>query len=237
MQLLSPNPKKQKSRVTSNCLARSAAILGVPPPPSRSFRLKACFPFGQIFGRLRGSADEPGRRVDATPVCYPEPIADRQSFVCSRLVRRSSSLSVCCSRSVDAIAADRLVSHRAGAARRSPVHYHRRSWKPMDDIAKHAEELRRAGFEEHRIARFVELARAGKLPKAFKVLTRPICGARRRHGQGVCLAPPRYHGRCAWHGGGSALKGPRTAEGIERIRQAQLRRWARYRAQHVFDGC
>ena len=52
------------------------------------------------------------------------------------------------------------------------------------------------------------------------------CGARTRKGT-PCRAKAFANGRCKFHGGLST--GPRTAEGRERIRQAQLRRWARWR--------
>ncbi len=64
---------------------------------------------------------------------------------------------------------------------------------------------------------------------------RPRCGARRRDGR-PCEAlavwdqgqdRPR-NGRCRMHGGLST--GARTAEGRERIREAQRRRWERWRA-------
>jgi hypothetical protein len=52
-------------------------------------------------------------------------------------------------------------------------------------------------------------------PHAF-----PICGARTREGH-PCKNPPMPNGRCRMHGGKST--GPRTAEGLERIREANLR--------------
>jgi hypothetical protein len=45
----------------------------------------------------------------------------------------------------------------------------------------------------------------------------PRCGARNRRG-GACGCPAMANGRCRLHGGLST--GPKTAEGIERIRQA-----------------
>jgi hypothetical protein len=46
------------------------------------------------------------------------------------------------------------------------------------------------------------------------------CGARNRSG-GICCAPPLPNGRCRDHGGLST--GPRTAEGLARMRQAKTR--------------
>lgn len=48
----------------------------------------------------------------------------------------------------------------------------------------------------------------------------PRCGAKTRKGM-PCLAPAMKNGRCRLHGGKST--GPRTPEGIERIRQAHLK--------------
>jgi len=48
----------------------------------------------------------------------------------------------------------------------------------------------------------------------------PRCGARTRNG-GACKAPAMPNGRCRMHGGKST--GPRTAEGLERMRRAKTR--------------
>lgn len=56
---------------------------------------------------------------------------------------------------------------------------------------------------------------------------RPKCGARTRKGP-PCQAPARANGRCRMHGGLST--GAKTEEGLQKIREAQHRRWARYRA-------
>ena len=45
-----------------------------------------------------------------------------------------------------------------------------------------------------------------------------VCGARNRAGT-VCGNRPRANGRCRFHGGLST--GPRTAEGLERMRAAK----------------
>jgi hypothetical protein len=50
--------------------------------------------------------------------------------------------------------------------------------------------------------------------------TAPRCGAKTRRGT-PCLCPAMPNGRCRLHGGLST--GPRTAEGIERIRRARLK--------------
>jgi ribosomal protein L32 len=48
----------------------------------------------------------------------------------------------------------------------------------------------------------------------------PRCGARTRSG-GACKSPAMPNGRCRMHGGKST--GPRTAEGLERMRRAKTR--------------
>ncbi len=49
----------------------------------------------------------------------------------------------------------------------------------------------------------------------------PRCGARRRRDGQPCCAPAMPNGRCHKHGGAST--GPKTAEGLERCRDAPLR--------------
>jgi hypothetical protein len=58
----------------------------------------------------------------------------------------------------------------------------------------------------------------------FSAVTR--CGAKTRHGT-ACKCPAMTNGRCRLHGGLST--GPKTAEGIERIRRA-LTKHGRYAA-------
>jgi len=48
----------------------------------------------------------------------------------------------------------------------------------------------------------------------------PRCGARTRRGS-ACKAPGMANGRCRLHGGPST--GPRTAEGLERMRRANTK--------------
>jgi hypothetical protein len=55
----------------------------------------------------------------------------------------------------------------------------------------------------------------GNLPGDFSQA--PRCGAKTRRGSS-CQAPAMANGRCRLHGGRST--GPKTAEGIERIRRA-----------------
>lgn len=60
---------------------------------------------------------------------------------------------------------------------------------------------------------------------------RPACGARTRAGH-LCKAKVvKGKNRCRMHGGSST--GARTPEGIERIRQAQNRRWAKHHTRNV----
>jgi len=51
-------------------------------------------------------------------------------------------------------------------------------------------------------------------------LKAPRCGAKTRKGT-LCMAPAMKNGRCRMHGGKST--GPKTPEGIEKIREAQLK--------------
>lgn len=54
------------------------------------------------------------------------------------------------------------------------------------------------------------------------------CGAKTRAGTACKRSPAPNAKRCRLHGGLST--GPKTPEGREAIRQAQLRRWERFRA-------
>lgn len=49
---------------------------------------------------------------------------------------------------------------------------------------------------------------------------RAICGAKTRRG-GPCKGQPMPNGRCRMHGGPST--GPRTPEGLERLRKARTK--------------
>ncbi|HZP26183.1 MAG TPA: hypothetical protein VFB90_03955 [Dehalococcoidia bacterium] len=51
------------------------------------------------------------------------------------------------------------------------------------------------------------------------------CGARKRNGQRCRVIPPEGRRHCPRHD-----TGPRTAEGKQRIREAQWKRWAAWRA-------
>ena len=54
------------------------------------------------------------------------------------------------------------------------------------------------------------------------------CGARRRKRPELCRQPATRNGRCRIHGGKST--GPRTVEGIERIRRASTKHGRRSKA-------
>lgn len=61
------------------------------------------------------------------------------------------------------------------------------------------------------------------------------CGAKTRTGKPCKMRPAGlWNDRCWLHGGLST--GPRTAEGRERIAEAQRRRWARWRARTGLRG-
>jgi hypothetical protein len=80
----------------------------------------------------------------------------------------------------------------------------------------------------------------GNTPYDIKNVKR--CGARNRRGT-ACGSPAMRNGRCRLHGGLST--GPKTAEGIERIRRAKTRHGLysaaaiaeRQRFRAMFKGC
>lgn len=77
-------------------------------------------------------------------------------------------------------------------------------------------------------ARYEVLALPEFWPKPLR------CGANRQDGK-PCrhkVAPGKT--RCKFHGGCST--GPRTAEGKERIADAQRKRWARWHAERALPG-
>ncbi len=59
---------------------------------------------------------------------------------------------------------------------------------------------------------------------------RKLCGAKTRRGT-ACLRKGLKNGRCPNHGGCST--GPKTAEGRQRIAEAQRARWAKWRESRV----
>lgn len=99
-----------------------------------------------------------------------------------------------------------------------------------DEIAEIAAKLRVEGYPQFRVDAFEERARAGKWAKAWGILHKTICGARRRDG-GICLAGWRHNMRCRVHGGGTPTPGPTTQAGRDRIAAAQRARWERWRAE------
>ena len=95
--------------------------------------------------------------------------------------------------------------------------------------------LRDTECKPARLVAYEAFLREGKIDKASRILYKwPICNARRPNGL-RCLASPWHRGRCRWHGGGPTPRGARTPEGIERIRQGQLRRWEKYRYEKFQD--
>ena len=71
-------------------------------------------------------------------------------------------------------------------------------------------------------------AQAKEREAARAARRRVVCGARTRKGTPCRNMSEAGRKRCKFHGGKST--GARTPEGIERIREAQRRRWARVRA-------
>jgi hypothetical protein len=95
-------------------------------------------------------------------------------------------------------------------------------------IENHAARLLAAGFPEHRVQRFVEVAESQGLRRGFRALNKVTCDARtKRDGRPCFAAPVPGNTRCKFHGGMST--GPKTPEGRARIAEAQRRRWAKYR--------
>jgi hypothetical protein len=70
--------------------------------------------------------------------------------------------------------------------------------------------------------------RSGNVPGDFSHA--PRCGAKTRRGT-VCQCPAMPNGRCRLHGGLST--GPKTVEGIERIRKAVTKHGRRTQAAEV----
>ena len=77
---------------------------------------------------------------------------------------------------------------------------------------------------ENPMHRLTALQRAQRLPDWHTTLplaqSCPRCGAQTRTGL-ACQSPAMSNGRCRMHGGAST--GPRTAEGVARIRKARTR--------------
>ena len=95
------------------------------------------------------------------------------------------------------------------------------------NIDQHARDLLSSGFPQWRVDKWLELARAGKLRRAFKLLNKNVCGARRVYGRGICFAKPMANGRCKFHGGCST--GAKTAEGRARQSEGMKRYWRKWR--------
>lgn len=66
-------------------------------------------------------------------------------------------------------------------------------------------------------------------PAQDPLTSSPRCGARTRAG-GACQSPAMPNGRCRMHGGAST--GPRTPEGLKRMRDAKTQH-GRYTRQHL----
>lgn len=73
----------------------------------------------------------------------------------------------------------------------------------------------------------LRMAREREAQRAAK--RRVICGAKTRKGTACKVLSEPGKRRCKFHGGKST--GARTPEGIERIREVQRRRWAKWRAE------
>jgi hypothetical protein len=62
------------------------------------------------------------------------------------------------------------------------------------------------------------MSETGSKDRLDRARAAPRCGARTRRGTS-CMAPAMKNGRCMFHGGKST--GPRTKEGVERLRAAR----------------
>nr|WP_276206170.1 HGGxSTG domain-containing protein [Thioclava sp. F34-6] len=84
-----------------------------------------------------------------------------------------------------------------------------------------------SGHEAFTASIEAKLSAAFERSAARAAKRRVRCGAKTRKGDPCrCLSEPGKR-RCKFHGGSST--GAKTPEGIERIREAQKRRWRRYR--------
>ncbi|WP_177213156.1 helix-turn-helix domain-containing protein [Celeribacter neptunius] len=96
----------------------------------------------------------------------------------------------------------------------------------------YAERLRERD-RQHRARLMAQYAavmeRARARAEAMAATRRVTCGAKTRKGTPCRMKSEPGKRRCKFHGGKST--GARTPEGIERIREAQRRRWARWRAE------
>lgn len=103
-----------------------------------------------------------------------------------------------------------------------------------DAVPEYWASIARAGgwgvsiLEAERQAREAARQRWARIEVEAAAKRRVQCGAKTRKGTPCrCQSEPGKR-RCKFHGGKST--GPRTPEGIERIREAQRQRWARWRA-------
>lgn len=106
-----------------------------------------------------------------------------------------------------------------------PNHYaHAGGWGHRSDTQADADSKAAVLFE------------AWKAREAQRAATRRVvCGAKNRKGTPCrCMSEPGKR-RCKFHGGKST--GPKTPEGIERIREAQRRRWASKGNGRAVEGC
>lgn len=78
-------------------------------------------------------------------------------------------------------------------------------------------------------SRFHQKGRTSAWCLLHRIAAGNICGAKTRSGRPCIMKAISGKGRCKFHGGMST--GARTREGIERIRSAQVRRWAKWREE------
>lgn len=100
--------------------------------------------------------------------------------------------------------------------------------RARDGVLSERTAMPEAGF----LARFMaEQARRVEHEAERAATRRVVCGAKTRKGTPCRMKSEPGKRRCKFHGGKST--GARTPEGIERIREAQRRRWAKVKGQSV----
>ena len=93
----------------------------------------------------------------------------------------------------------------------------------QDKIKRITAACRTRGVEESRIQAFVVYAQQGRWERAYNILRKPTCAARRRRDGLPCLSMPQPpYKYCRFHGG-VTKRGKMSPEGLERCREAGRR--------------
>lgn len=130
------------------------------------------------------------------------------------------------------------LAQRSGFTRWSVAYWEKqKGWISSIAVSAFAETLEREGIS---IASYKPPCREIRVDPRQLIFTEPeliyapkpkpsICGAATRKGKPCIMKPIAGKNRCKFHGGMST--GARTPEGIERIRQAQIKRWSKNKAE------